>query len=185
MRVLSLTFTLATTPVFATTPKVIMPPPLKLAELPEIVVPLTVANPVFQMPPPSAVAELPDRALPVTVSVPSLKMPPPNSPGLLEIVQPLTISTAATALVMPPPRGAENSELPETVQLLMLSVPRFWIPPSVPLATVSPERPALPRSLLFSLGNEPRSGDVLTMLVALPLGRWFLWAARCLTIAMD
>ena len=39
---------------------------------------LMVRFPAFQMPPPSKLAELPDSVLPATVRMPPLKMPPPS-----------------------------------------------------------------------------------------------------------
>src|SRR5437763_418989 len=56
------------------------------------------------------------------------------------------------------------------------------VPPSS-RATLS--EPALPRSLLSPLGDDPCCGDMLAALVAPSLGPWLLRATRCLPVATD
>src|SRR5262245_8111319 len=96
-----------------------MPPPLKPAELPDRVLPLTVSGPKLSMPPPE-IAELLARVLSLTDSMPLLIMPPPLPPNPLTLV----------------------AELPYRVHSLTASDPykSFMIAPPLPLIAMLSDR---------------------------------------------
>src|SRR5262249_1840889 len=109
----------------------------------------TVAAPSLRIPPPSSVAELPEIMLSLIVTV-LARMPPPKFEELAEMVQPMIVSVLgpkSLRLQMPPPEASPKKwspELPEMVQPMIVSVPPWLaMPPSSPLAMVSPDRLAV------------------------------------------
>ncbi len=140
-----------------------MPPPAKkVAELPDRVLPLTVAVPAeLQMPPP-AVAELPDSVLLLTVSVPSFTKSP---------------------LSMPPPGPKRPTEglptvLPDRVLSLTVSVPRLRMAPprassaAVPLGLSARPLPSMRFRLVRTTVAPAETSKIRDMALPLMVGVW-------------
>ena len=130
-----------------------MPPPLVVAELPEIVELEMSRLPAFQIPPPAVPAVLMEKVELVTVRVPNkLKMPPPaKTAELLERV--VLVRLRVPLLSMPPPFKAE--EFPEMVELVTVRVPRLLKAPPLPEVcapeTVTPEMDKLPPEAMLKM----------------------------------